>query len=57
MCIGRNIKNYKFKFENLLSDSKEEVVLGVTTDNKLTFDSHIKSIVGEPDKILVHCRE
>ena len=44
MCIGRNIKNYKFKFENLLSDSKEEVVLGVTTDNKLTFDSHIKKI-------------
>ena len=44
MCIGRNIKNYKFKFENLLSDSKEEVVLGVTTDNKLTFDSHIKNI-------------
>ena len=32
-------------FENyILENSKREVVLGVTIDNKLTFDSHIKSI-------------
>ena len=28
----------------LLENSKEEVVLGVTLDSKLTFDSHIKNI-------------
>ena len=27
-----------------LESSKEEVILGLTIDNKLTFDSHIKSI-------------
>ena len=27
-----------------LENSKEEVILGITIDNKLTFDSHIKSI-------------
>ena len=44
MCIGRNNENEKFEFDNLLlENSKEEVVLGVTIDNKLTFDSHIKN--------------
>ena len=56
MCIGRNTENDKFEFDNLLlENSKEEVVLGVTIDNKLTFDSHIKSNAGKPDKNLVHC--
>ena len=27
-----------------LENSKEEVILGITIDNKLTLDSHIKSI-------------
>ena len=45
MCIVRNTKNDKFEFDNLrLENSKEEVVLGVTIDNKLTFDSQIKNI-------------
>ena len=45
MHIGRNTENDKFEFDNLLlENSKEEVVLGVTIDNKLTFDSHIKNI-------------
>ena len=45
MYIGRNTENDKFEFDNLLlENSKEEVVLGVTIDNKLTFDSHIKNI-------------
>ena len=36
--------NDKFDFHNLcLENSTEEVVLGVTIDNKL-FDSHIKNI-------------
>ena len=52
MCIGRNIENDKFKFDNLLlENSKEEVVLGITIDNKLTFDSHIlKIFVEKPTK-------
>ena len=45
ICIGSNTENSKFEFDNLISEkSKEEVVLGVTIDNKLTFDSHIKNI-------------
>ena len=45
MCIGRDTKNDKFELDNLLlENSKEEVVLAVTIDNKLTFDIHIKSI-------------
>ena len=38
ICVGRNFENDKFEFDNLLL-----VVLGVTIDNKLTFDSHMKS--------------
>ena len=45
MCIGRNNKNDKFESDNLiLENSKEEVVLGITIDKKLTLDSHIKNI-------------
>ena len=45
MCIGRNTENDKFEFDNLILENiKEEVVLGVTIDNILTFDSHIKNI-------------
>ena len=45
MCISRNTQNDKLEFDNwLLENRKEEVVLGVTIDNKLTFDSHIKNI-------------
>ena len=45
MCICRNTENDKFEFVNLLlENSKEEVVSGVTIDNKLKFDSHIKNI-------------
>ena len=45
MCIGKNTESDIFKFENVcLENSKEEVILGITIDNKLTFDSHIKSI-------------
>ena len=44
MCIGRNTDNDKFEFDKLLlENSKEEVVLGVTIDNKLLFNSHIKN--------------
>ena len=45
MCINRNTQNDKLEFDNwLLENGIEEVVLGVTINNKLTFDSHIKNI-------------
>ena len=46
VCIGKKTESGIFKFENVcLGNSKEEeVILGITIDNKLTFDSHIKSI-------------
>ena len=45
MCIGTNTENDKFQFDNLFfKNSTEEVLLGVTIDKKLIFDSHIKNI-------------
>ena len=45
MCIGKSTESDIFKFENVfLENSKEEVILGIAIDNKLTFDNHIKSI-------------
>ena len=42
---GRNTENDKFELDNwLLENSKEELVIGIIIDNKLTFDSHIKNI-------------
>ena len=56
MCVGRNTENDKFEFDNLLlGNSKEKVVLGVTTDNKFIFDIHIKTFVEKLTKNLVHC--
>ena len=37
-------RNTEFEFDNLSIENSREVVLGVTIDNKLTFDSHIKNI-------------
>ena len=45
MCNDKNTENDKLEFDNFrLKNSKEEVVFGVTIDNKLKFDSHIKNI-------------
>ena len=45
MRIGKNTKNDKLEFDNLLlENSKKQIVLGATIDNKLTFDSHFKII-------------
>ena len=45
MCHGKNKENDTFGFRNIsLKNSKEEVILGLTTDNKLSFDNHIKKI-------------
>ena len=35
MCLGENKKNDTFNFDNIsLKNSKEEVILGLTIDNK-----------------------
>ena len=45
MCIGKNTESDIFKFENVcLENSKEEVILGIAIDNKLTFDGDIKTM-------------
>ena len=47
-CIGKNNESDIFKFENVcLENSKEELILEITIDNKLTFDSHIKKHLPE----------
>ena len=53
MCIGKNTESDIFRFENIcLENSKEEIILGITNDNKLTFASHIKSICREASQKL-----
>ena len=48
MCIGKNTESDVFKFENVcLENTKEELIVGIIIDNKLSFDSHIKSMCRE----------
>ena len=43
--LGKNKEYDKFNFGNIsLNNSKEEVILGLTIDNKLCFDNHVKKI-------------
>ena len=43
MCRGKNTENETFIFDNFIfNNSKEEKILGITIDIKLTFKSHIK---------------
>ena len=45
MCIGKNKEYDKFNFGNIsLNNSKEEVILCLTIDNKLSFDNHVKKM-------------
>ena len=45
MCIGREGKNNTFTFKDVCyKNSKEEVILGITIDNKLNFDNHIRNM-------------
>ena len=42
MCIGKNTESYILNFKNIcLENCKEEVILAITIDTKLTFASHI----------------
>ena len=45
MCLDKNKGNETFKFGNIcLNNSKEEVILCLTIDNKLSFDNNVKKI-------------
>ena len=42
-CLGKNTENETFIFKDIImSNGKEEKILGVTIDNRLTFSSHIR---------------
>ena len=42
MCLGKNKENGTFNFENI--SLKIVVTLGLTIDNKLSFDNQVKKI-------------
>ena len=45
MCLENNTENETFLFYNILMEnSKEQIILGVTIDNKLNFKSHISEL-------------
>ena len=45
MCLGKDKRNETFIFKDLvMKNSKEQKILGVTIDNKLTFKSYIKNL-------------
>ena len=45
MCLGRNTINVDLSFQGITMKNTEEVeILGVTIDNKLCFDNHIKNL-------------
>ena len=51
MCVGKDTRSETFIFEGLaMKNSKEQKILGVTKDNKLTFKSHIRIYVRKPHK-------
>ena len=45
MFLGKNTENETFMFKGtIMNNSKEEKILGVTVDNRLTFRSHIRNL-------------
>ena len=45
MCFEKDTTNETFIFKGLvMKNSKEQKILGVTIDNKLTLKSHIKNL-------------
>ena len=44
MCLGKNKESNTFNFENKFLKNCKEVILGLTIDNKLSFDNHVKKI-------------
>ena len=53
MCLGKDTENETFIFNNFIfNNSNEEKILGITTDNKLTFKNHIKSLCKKAAQII-----
>ena len=45
VCLGKDTRNETFIFKGLvMKNSKEQKILGITIDNKLTFKSHIRNL-------------
>ena len=45
MCLGKNTENETFIFKDTITNnSKEEKILGVIIDNRMTFSSHIREL-------------
>ena len=45
ICLGINTENETFIFKDtIMNNSKEEKILGVIIDNRLTFSSHIREL-------------
>ena len=43
MCLGKSKENDTFNLENIsIKKSKEEMILDLAIDNKLSFDNHVK---------------
>ena len=55
MCLGKNKENDAVNFGNIsLENSKEEVILGLAIDNKLSFDNHVKKICRKASQKMVY---
>ena len=51
MCLGKDTENDTFIFNNFIfNNSNEEKIVGITTDNKLTFKSHAKVLCKNADQ-------
>ena len=45
MCLDKNTENETVIFKDtVINNSREEKILGVTIDNRLTFSSHIREL-------------
>ena len=57
MCLGKDTVNGTFTFKNLLRrNSKEQKILGVTTDNRLDCKSNIKELCKKASQNIGHCQ-
>ena len=57
MCFGKNTENLTFIFKDIMNNSKEEKILGVTIENRLTFSSHIRELCKKLLKKYRLCQE